>query len=248
MGRYNKKYLEMNTQILVKAKQDIPLYFNEFQSFWNKTLKNYSDDDLHDCYHNTLIFKNWQIAFNHIKIVQLGTILSELHQDINSSFYLSHFGQYRSAHMHLRSVIELSLQILYFYQHEVEFSQWKEGEFRIKHDELTTYLKKHPNIVNTTGINLIDEITKKWKEFSKYIHAEAPTYFQTNLQSSQTNQFIVKDFGIFKSNFLKTGYKINKLFLLFFREKINLFPTQQKDILINNMKPDDLTELGFSTI
>ena len=236
----------MNSQILTKAKQNIPLYFNEFQSFWDETSENYSDDDLHDCYRNTLIFKNWQIALNHIRVAQLDTILSELHEDINSSFYLSFFGQYRSAHMHLRSVIELSLQVLYFYQHEVEFSQWKTGDFVIKHNELTDYLKKHPQVIDTKGIDLINDITKQWKLFSKFIHAEAPVYFQTSQQSFQTNQFSVRDFGIFKSNFLKTGYQINKLLLLFFRDKINLFPTQQKDILISNMKPDDLTELGFS--
>jgi hypothetical protein len=237
----------MNTQILANAKKDIPLYFEEFQSFWNETVKNYSDNDLHDCYRNTLIFKNWKIALNHIDVKQLDTILLELHEDINSSFYLSYFGQYRSAHMHLRSVIELSLQILYFYQHEVEFSQWQQGQFVIKHEKLTDYLKTHPNINNAKGVTLIDGITKKWKEFSKYIHAEAPKYFQTNLQSVQTNQFREREIGIFKSDFLKTGYKINKLFLLFFQDKLNLFPTQQKDILISNMSSTDLTELGFGT-
>jgi hypothetical protein len=237
----------MNTHILTNAKKDIPLYFKEFQSFWDETLKNYSDVDLHDCYRNTLIFKNWQIALNHIKIVQLDTILLELHEDINSSFYLSYFGQYRSAHMHLRSVIELSLQILYFYQHEVEFSQWKDGKFVIKHEKLTEYLTNHPQIIDTNGVNLIGDITKQWKLFSKFIHAEAPQYFQTNQQSFQTNQFSKKDFGIFKSNFLKTGYQINKLLLLFFRDRINLFPTQQKDILTDNMSSDDLIELGFHT-
>jgi hypothetical protein len=238
----------MNTQILTNAKKDIPLYFDEFQSFWNKTIKNYNNDDLHDCYRNTLIFKNWQIALNHIDVKQLDTILLELHEDINSSFYLSFFGQYRSAHMHLRSVIELSLQILYFYQHEVEFSQWRDGKFVIKHEKLTEYLTSHPQIFGTNGVNLIGDITKQWKLFSKFIHAEAPKYFQTNQQSFQTNQFSLKDFGIFKSNFLRTGYQINKLLLLFFRDRIKLFPTQQKDILTSNMKPDDLTELGFSTI
>ncbi|MDR0506111.1 MAG: hypothetical protein LBH32_04755 [Dysgonamonadaceae bacterium] len=237
----------MNTQILTNAKKDIPLYFGEFQSFWNKTIENYSDDDLHDCYRNTLIFKNWQIALNHIDVKQLDTILLELHEDINSSFYLSYFGQYRSAHIHLRSVIELSLQILYFYQHEVEFSQWKDGKFVIKHEKLTEYLTSHPQIIDTKGVKLIGDITNQWKLFSKFIHAEAPIYFQTNQQSFQTNQFSIKDFGIFKSNFLKTGYQINKLLLLFFRDRINLFPTQQKDILTGNMKPEDLTELGFST-
>ncbi|MFN8417048.1 MAG: hypothetical protein U0U66_12020 [Cytophagaceae bacterium] len=236
----------MDSQLLANAKRDIPLYFNDFKSFWDATTNHFQDADLIDCYTNTLIFKNWLIALNHINIRNLDSILIETHEDINSSFFLAYFGQYRSANMHLRSVIELALQLVYFYQHEVEFSQWKNAEYRIKHEELTNYLKKHPTLHNTTAINLIDDITKSWKTFSKYIHAEAPSYFQTSLQSSATKQISSADFGIWKSHFLKTGYRINKLLLLFFRDKINLFPTQSKEILLKNMKPNDLIELGFS--
>ncbi|MEO8759932.1 MAG: hypothetical protein ABI388_02625 [Bacteroidia bacterium] len=235
----------MESLLLANAKRDIPLYLKEFISFWESTEKHYTDSDLTNCYANTLIFRNWQIVLNHLNIDKLNSILIEIHEDINSSFLLAYFGQYRSAHMHLRSVIELSLQLLYFYQHEIEFSQWKNAEFRIKHEELTSYLKKHPSIVNTSGVVLIDDITKNWKTFSKYIHAEAPSYFQTNLQSSQTNQISISDINIWKSNFLKTGYQLNKVFLLFFRDKTNLFPTQSKEILTRNMKPTDLNEMGL---
>lgn len=236
----------MDSLLLTNAKRDIPLYLKEFTSFWESTERHYSDTDLTNCYANTLIFKNWQISLNHLEVVKLNSILIEIHEDINSSFLLAYFGQYRSAHMHLRSVIELSLQLLYFFQHEVEFSQWKNAEFRIKHEELTSYLKKHPCIINTSGVTLIDDITKNWKTFSKYIHAEAPSYFQTSLQSSQTNQISIADFNKWKTNYLKTGYQLNKVFLLFFREKINLFPTQSKEILKRNMNPADLTELGLT--
>jgi len=237
----------MDSLILSKAKRDIPLYLQEFISFWEATNTHYSDADLTNCYANTLIFKNWNISLNHLGIKNLDSILIEIHEDINSSLYLAMFGQYRSSHMHLRSVIELSLQLLYFYQHEVEFSQWRNADFRIKYEELTTYLKKHPNFTGTNAIALIDDITRNWKLFSKYIHAEAPSYFQTTLQSSQTTQISISDFNIWKSNFLKTGYQLNKLFLIFFKANLNLFPTQSRDILIRNMKPTDLNELGFST-
>lgn len=235
----------MDAQLLANAKRDIPLYFADFKSFWDSTTAHYSDQDLLKCYTNTLIFKNWQLSLNHIGVRNFDTILVEIHEDINSSFFLAYFGQYRSAHMHLRSVIELSLQLLYFYQHEVELSRWRNAEFRIKHDELTNYLKKHPNLSNTKTITLIDEITQSWKLYSKYIHAEAPNYFQTNLQSAQTNQISLADFGIWKSHFLKTGYQINKIFLVFFKDKINIFPSNSKNILLKNMNPLDLQEIGF---
>ena len=82
-----------------------------------------------------------------------------------------------------------------------------------------------------------------WKHFSKHIHAEAPTFFQTNLQSAKTKTISKKDFGIWKSNFLKTGYTINKLFLLFFKNQLNLFPTTNRELLLRNMKTKDLKEL-----
>lgn len=235
----------MDSLLLINAKRDIPLYLKEFISFWESTEKHYTDNDLTNCYANTIIFKNWQIALNHFDVTKLNSILVEIHEDINSSFLLAYLGQYRSAHMHLRSVIELSLQLFYFFQHEVEFLQWKNAEFRIKHEELTSYLKRHPFIVNTSGVTLIDEITRNWKTFSKYIHAEAPSYFQTSLQSSQTNQISVADFNIWKTNFLKTGYQLNKIFLLFFKENISRFPSQSKELLTRNMKAIDMTELGL---
>ncbi|KAF2508584.1 hypothetical protein EYY60_15770 [Flavobacterium zhairuonense] len=235
----------MNSTLLASAKKDIPLYFNDFKDFWDATTTHISEEELIDCYANTLIFRNWQLSLNHVGIQHLDSILSELHEDINTSFFLAHFGQYRTAIMHLRSVIELSLQLLYFYQHEVEFSQWKDGEFRIKHEELTEYLKKHPQFIGTSAVNLIGNITQNWKTFSKYIHAEAPSYFQTTLESSTKKTIIIKDFNIWKSHFLKTGYRINKLFSIFFRDKIVQFPTQSKDLLLRNLLPNDITEIGL---
>lgn len=230
----------MDSQILALAKEDIPLYFRDFKNFWDSTTAEFLEADLIDCYANSLIFKNWKISLNHIKIASLNGIINELHEDINASFFHAYFGHYRSAHMHLRSVIELSLQLMYFFQHEIEYGQWELGEFRIKHEELTNYLKKHPALNDGSTINLIDSITKDWKTFSKYIHAEAPVYFQTNNQSAKTKKIVKKDFGVWKSNYLNTGYRINKLLLLFFRSYIHSFPTKNKELLIRNMRASDI--------
>jgi hypothetical protein len=230
----------MDSKILAEAKKDIPLYFNDFKVFWDSTTSHFTDKDLIECYATSLIFRNWLISLNHVSIKNLDGILNELHEDINASFFHAYFGHYRSAHMHLRSVIELSLQLVYFHQHEVEYELWKVGEFRIKHDELTNYLKKHPNLNGENTRNLIDNITRDWKLFSKHIHAEAPKFFQTNLQSRRTKKIVKADFGVWKGNFLQTGYQVNKLLLLFFKIKLNAFPTQNRDLLIRNLKSGDL--------
>ena len=119
----------METQVLKNAKKDIPLYLAEFNKYWSLTSAEYSDDDLAKCYATTLIAKNWKISLNSRGINHMNEILDEVHEDVNASFFHSYFGHYRSAHMHLRSVIELSLQLLYFYQHEVEYHHWRNAEF-----------------------------------------------------------------------------------------------------------------------
>lgn len=235
----------MDARILAEAKKDIPLYFQDFKSFWDSTTSAFTDEDLTDCYAATLIFKNWLLSLNHLKINHLNDILKELHEDMNASFFHAYFGHYRSAHMHMRSVIELSLQLIYFYQHEVEYQQWKNAEFRIKHEELTTYLKKHPELTSNDSVNLIDSITNSWKLFSKHIHAEAPKFFQANLHSAQTKKISKADFGIWKSNFLKTGYQVNKILLLFFKKKLNSFPTNNRELLLRNIPKQDLKLLDI---
>lgn len=238
----------MDTRLLAEAKKDIPLYFKDFQNFWDSTTKHFTDEDLTDCYANTLIFKNWTISLNHIDVKSLDCLLKEIHEDINASFFHAYFGHYRSAHMHLRSVIELSLQLIYFHQHEVEYEQWQNAEFRIKHEDLMNYLKKHPALNSKTGKNLIENINTNWKHFSKHIHAEAPNYFQTNSPSTRSKTISTKDFGIWKSNFLKTGYTINKLLLLFFKKQLYSFPTANRKVLFRNMNKKDLLELGIDIV
>lgn len=234
----------MDSRILSEAKKDIPLYFNDFKSYWDSVGNNVNDTDLIDCYHSTLIFKNWKLCLNHIGIHSMDILLNELHEDINTSFFQTYFGLYRTAHMHLRSLIELSMQMVYFYQHEVEYLQWKNGDFVIKHDVLSNYLKKHPNFVGKESF--IDELTRYWKKFSKHIHAEAPMYFQSEKLANATKTFSVGDFNIWKGNFLKATYLTNKLFLLLFKDKILHFPEVERKVLLRNLHPDDFTLLGLT--
>ena len=233
----------MDERILSKAKTDIPLYFDDFKIYWDSAISNINDVDLTNCYHATLIYKNWTQSLNHIGISTMDVLLAELYEDINTSFFQSYFGLYRTAHMHLRSCIELSMQTVYFYQHEVEYNQWIEGEFTIKHEVLSSYLKKHPNFKEQSIF--IDRLTTEWKKYSKHIHAETPSFFQSKKLASTTKTFSISDFNVWKTNFLNTIYLTNKLLLMLFKDKINLFPSIEKKILLRNIKAEDYPILGL---
>lgn len=223
-------------KIKENAYSDYLLYHRDFSDFSASTLKHLREIDIFDIYWCTLVFKNWKSGTNHIKIFELDEIYDELHQDVNSSYYLASMGLYRTANMHLRSMIELSLQLLYFYEHPIELKKWKNGSFIIKHDKLTEYLKEYPysqaQSIKGQIDTLMEQISREWKNHSKHIHAESLNYFQTQKTSGSTKSFDVADFGVWKSSFIKIVKKINSLFMLFFAEQYKLFPSHNKELLL----------------
>jgi len=228
----------MKDKVIQSAKKDLPLYLKDFQDFWNSSVAEMSDDDLYKTYRATLVFKNWKLSLNTIGIKDYDLILNELFEDINSSFFLALFGQYRSAHMHMRSSIELSLQLLYFLHHPIEYQQWKDGDFVIKFDKLSEYINKHP-FFKVDVSSLLKTIFQNWKHFSKHIHGESPIFFQCEKDIRKTNSFSQKDFDIWKSNFDKNVYSLNKLFLLFFKTDFNRIPEASRNILTDLLKVDE---------
>lgn len=229
----------MNNKILKQAKIDIPLYFSDFESFWNESEANISDDDLSDIYRATLVYKNWKLSFHNINLKEYDVVIDELFEDINSSFFLALMGLYRSAHMHLRSSIELTLQLIYFIHHPIEYSKWRNGDFVIKHDVLTQYIKSHPAFDGDID-TLVNTITQSWKKFSKHIHGESPIFFQCEKGVRKTNSFTVADFNIWKTNYLKNIYLLNKLLLMFFKTDLNRIPNSSRKILLSYLSDDDL--------
>lgn len=229
----------MKTKILEKAKVDIPLYFNDFKNFWEESNLKIDDDDLFQAYRATLVFKNWKYNFHSIELTGFDQILDELYEDINSSFFLAQMGLYRSAHMHMRSSIELSLQLIFFIHHPIEFDKWKNGDFVIRHSDLSAYIVDHPYFKSNI-LELMTSITKNWKHFSKHIHGESPIFFQSEKDSRKTNTFNEKDFGIWKSNFFRNIYRINKLLTLFFKGEINRFPENPRNLVLSLLKEEDM--------
>jgi hypothetical protein len=235
----------MRNRLLKNANEDLPVYLDSFKKFWEDSCGEMSEGVLIECYHSTIIFKNWKLALNHIGIAQLDQILNEIYEDINSSFYLSLLGLYRSAHMHLRSSIELSFQLLYFLHHPIELEKWFNGKFIMKHEKLVEYLSTHPSFPSSEK-SLIDDISLSWKHFSKHIHAEAPIYFQSEKGSTKTKEFSREDFGKWESNFTKITYRLNLLFCLFFSKEFKNFPTSNRDIILGYLKERDINKLGLN--
>lgn len=236
MGKNVKGHIKMTKdRVRRNAYSDYALYQKDFGAFSESTLNHLKTIDIFDLYWCTLIFKNWKEGTNHLKNSNLDEIFDELHQDVNASYYLASIGLYRTANMHLRSMIELSLQLLYFYEHPIELKKWRNGDFVIKHETLKDYLKDYPSFqhqpINREVDILMEQISKEWKNFSKHIHAESLNYFQTQKTSNSTNNFNIADFGIWSTNFNKIIKKINNLYRLFFSEQYKLFPSQNKELL-----------------
>lgn len=230
----------MKKLILENAKADIPQYFSDFENFWKSSINNISDDDLTEVYTRTLVFKNWKACFHSIAIEQLDSIVDELFEDINSACYLAFLGQYRTAFMHMRSSIELALQTLYFLHHPIEYELWSRGKFVIKFNILSEYFLSHPYLSKHSNIkSLITEIFKSWKQYSKHIHAESPKFFQCEKDIRKTNAFSRGDFEVWKNQYIKNIYLINKLYLLFFKDEFNRFPKAGRDILSSILKEGD---------
>jgi len=229
----------MKNIILDQAKEDIPLYFEDFKKFWDTSIGNINEDDFFQAYRATLVFKNWKVNFHAINLTEFDNILDELYEDINSSFFLALFGLYRSSYLHMRSSIELGLQLIYFIHHPIEFRKWKEGDFVIKHADLSQYIIDHP-FFETKVSDLMTLITKNWKHFSKNIHGESPAFFQSEKHVRKTNTFSEKDFNIWKGNFFRNIYRINKLLILFFKNDLNRFPQNSRNIILSLLTDDDL--------
>jgi hypothetical protein len=232
----------MKKRILQQAKEDIPLYFGDFKAFWDTTNGEIKDDDLFPLYRATLVFKNWKIVFKALAINQVDQILDELYEDINSAFFLSLYGLYRSSHLHMRSSIELTLQLLYFLHHPIEFDKWQRGDFVIKHRELIEYLNEHPRL-STDVKDLLLSISRDWKFFSKNIHGEAPIFFQCEKKSKRTGSFSLADFNKWKSSFLSNIYKLNKLLILFFKNDLPRFPEASRNLLLDILSSEDREQL-----
>ena len=237
MGRNAEGYLMKKEKITDNAIEDIRLYNNDFGSFFSQTENHYinNKDELYQCYKGTIIFKNWKEGLTSIENDSLNNIFNEIQEDINLSFHLSAYGLYRTANMHLRSAIELSLQVIYFFDHHIEYELWKDGNFIIKHEKLIAYIKNHPKFKSKgerDNISLIvDKITKSWTLFSKHIHAESLIYFQTEKTSHKSSCFELKDFNIWKGYFIKTTEMLNNLYCSFFKNELIMFPSNIKNIL-----------------
>ncbi|OQX80384.1 MAG: hypothetical protein B6D61_02145, partial [Bacteroidetes bacterium 4484_249] len=63
---------------------------------------------------------------------------------------------------------------------------------------------------------------------------------QCEKDARKTNSFAVKDFNIWKTNYTKNIYYLNKLFLLFFKNDLSRFPNNSYKLLTSLLNEDDM--------
>ncbi|MAT56648.1 MAG: hypothetical protein CMF23_01595 [Ignavibacteriae bacterium] len=236
----------MKNRLIQQSERDTPLYKADFNSYWETTYSQLTKNSKFNTYSNSILFKNWKLAINSLGTKKFDTLFGELHEDTNASLYLAMFGLYRTAYMHLRSLIELSIQLIFFYQHEVEYEQWEEGNYIMKFEQLSSYLQKHPKLKGKVIDNILSELYKNWKTYSKHIHAEKPLFFQCTKDSKLTNTFCKADFNRWEKQYNGTIKLLNKIYILFFSDYLNRFPNVNREIILTNLTKKDQTDLGLS--
>jgi hypothetical protein len=121
----------------------------------------------------------------HISQAALG-FYSEAQNDGLTSSVLVSSGLWRPAMKSLRSMIENTIQCLFFMDHPVEARQWDDGKYRPAFKDLFDYLTTHPDIVGLPEALKSPLILKThYSHLSNVVHASAREFrMTTDLEKS----------------------------------------------------------------
>jgi hypothetical protein len=101
----------------------------------------------------------------------------EAQNDALMSHVMARMGVWRLALQALRSCIENAVLTLYYMDHPVELTLWKEAQFRIGFSEVHTYLKSHPALRKLgEAISGIHTISVEYATLSRAVHASGSSF------------------------------------------------------------------------
>lgn len=168
------KYLNQLTQIIQDNK--------DFSKNVNVHLKNYNSDIIRIMD----LFKSLNIWSNILQGEDYSLLISEIFMDNYASVHFSLSALYKYADMPLRSALETSLNLIYFYNHPIEFKWWKDGEElypleKGQHLGVTgyDYFLRLGNEFSPSGSKqLIDDLRNQYGALSKSTHSSSK-HFQT---------------------------------------------------------------------
>ncbi|MEH2209195.1 hypothetical protein [Nostoc sp.] len=182
----------------------------------NATLNDSRANSIEECYFKATSFSSWR----QILLIDTGDsckeIYNELQSDLAASISSAMTGNYRLAFMSIRSFIELSSLLAYYYYHPVEYSWWLNDNHLIKFSELNqNYFKYYKQLVtNTINTNIYSE----WKKVSKYVHAEVKSYMQSSDNLAFLPVYQKDKLGQWIFHFSQSTMYINQLFYIVFQD------------------------------
>jgi len=153
----------------------------------------------------------------HISLAALG-FYSEAQNDGLTSSVLVASGLWRPAMKSLRSMIENTIQCLFFMDHPVEVRQWEDGKYRPSFKDLFDYLANHPDMVKLPEALKSSTILKAhYSHLSNVVHASAREFrMTTDLEKSNLWKTSADGVGKWASTQKNVLRDINLLFLPIF--------------------------------
>jgi len=179
-------------------------------------------------------------------------LIPELFLDSYMGLIFACQGLYKYAFICLRSQLEITLRVIYFSNHPIEYGWWLEGrrwylkkgmdvwgeEFnyfrRLK--SISDFNSELPNENN----NIINDIQNSYKRLSKYVHG-SPHTFQSK-DSMISPFYSIEAFKFWMSKSIEMLEYINLLFILGFEDKFHTLPDQQKNKIFDFIKSSRYNE------
>lgn len=130
----------------------------------------------------------------------------EAQNDGLTSIILAELGVWRASLQALRSLVENTLNGLYFLDHPVELIRWTNGSFKTSFSELQKYFSSHPTLEGVpSNLNGMNQLGSEYATLSKAVHGSARTMRMSadgavNLSSSELARL-----GSWNTRFTKTA-------------------------------------------
>lgn len=91
---------------------------------WKKTLKEHNEE-IEELLEKVSVFSKWENKLQKFDVAK--KLIPEMFIDAFGSIHFACFGLYKYANMCLRSELETTLRLIFFFKHSVEFQWWLEG-------------------------------------------------------------------------------------------------------------------------
>lgn len=147
---------------------------------------------------------------------------SEAQNDGPTSSVLISAGMWRPAMKSLRSLIENTIQCLFFMDHPIEYRLWDEGKYRPAFKELFDYLATHPDICNLPESLKAPVLLKShYSHLSNVVHASAREFRMTSeIEKSNLWKTTADGVGKWAATQKNVLREINLLMLSIFKDDL----------------------------